>query len=128
MLNGIECLTWSSLVTPQKRSRPSCRLAPLGLIWGRVFQVHGIDAAGRIVIRRKLQRSEMATFFAELPPCLLGMEACATAHHWARLIGASGHEVPPHSAIVRQAYVRRSKTDAADEAFERRLAQEFRKR
>jgi hypothetical protein len=59
----------------------------------RVFQVHGVDVAGKIVLRRKLQRSEMAGFFADLPPCLIGIEACATAHHWARLIGKAGHDV-----------------------------------
>jgi transposase len=80
----------------------------------RVFQVHGVDAAGRVAVQRKLQRSEMAKFFADLPPCLVGIEACATAHHWARLIGAAGHDVwliPPSYV---KPYVRRSKTDAAD--------------
>ena len=59
----------------------------------RVFQVHCVDADGRVVIRRKLQRAEVADFFAGLPHCLVGIEACATAHHWARLIEASGHQV-----------------------------------
>ena len=80
----------------------------------RVFQVHGVDAAGHVVIRRKLQRSEMASFFAELPPCLVGVEACATAHHWARLIGAVGHQVRLIPPSYVKPYVRRSKTDAAD--------------
>ena len=48
----------------------------------RVFQVHGADAAGKGQLRRKLQRSEVLTFFAALPPCLVGIEACSTAHHW----------------------------------------------
>lgn len=52
----------------------------------RVFQVHGVDAAGQVVVRRKLQRAQVANFFASLPPCLVGIEACATSHHWARLI------------------------------------------
>jgi transposase len=59
----------------------------------RVFQVHGVDAVGQVIVRRKLQRAQVANFFAGLPPCLVGIEACATAHHWARLIGASGHQV-----------------------------------
>jgi transposase len=59
----------------------------------RVFQVHGVDALGRIVVRRKLQQAQVARFFADLQPCLVGIEACATAHHWARLIRASGHQV-----------------------------------
>ena len=80
----------------------------------RVFQVHGVNAAGKLAVRRKLQRSEMADFFAALPRCLVGIEACATAHHWARLIGAAGHDIrliPPSYVMP---YVRRSKTDAAD--------------
>jgi transposase len=80
----------------------------------RVFQVHGVDAGGRVVMRRKLQRGEVAAFFADLPSCLVGMEACATAHHWARLIGASGHEVRLIPPSYVKPYVRRSKTDAAD--------------
>src|SRR5438477_12270523 len=80
----------------------------------RVFQVHGVDAAGKVVIRRRLQRSEMAAFFADLPACLVGIEACATAHHWARLIGPSVHQVRRIPPSYVKPYVRRTKTDAAD--------------
>ena len=80
----------------------------------RVFQVHGVDAGGRVVMRQKLQRGEVAAFFAALPSCLVGIEACATAHHWARVIGASGHEVRLIPPSYVKPYVRRSKTDAAD--------------
>src|SRR3954466_15696991 len=80
----------------------------------RVFQVHCVDADGRVVMRRKLQRAEMAGFFAGLPHCLVGIEACATAHHWARLIGASGHQVRLIPPSYVKPYIRRSKTDAAD--------------
>src|SRR5437763_12744307 len=80
----------------------------------RIFQVHGVDAAGKVVIRRRLQRSEIAAFFADLPACLVGIEACATAHHWARLIGASGLQVRLIPPSYVKPYVRRSKTDAAD--------------
>ena len=65
-------------------------------------------------MRRKLQHWEVAAFFADLPSCLVGLEACATAHHWARLIGASGHEVRLIPPSYVKPYVRRSKTDAAD--------------
>jgi len=58
-----------------------------------VFQVHGIDADGRVSIRRKLRRAEVLRFFATLSPCLVGMEACASSHYWAREIGRIGHEV-----------------------------------
>ena len=80
----------------------------------RVFQVHGVDAAGHVVIRRRFQRTEIAGFFAELPACLVGIEACATAHYWARLIGAAGHQVRLIPPSYVKPYVRRSKTDAAD--------------
>ena len=80
----------------------------------RVFQVHGVDAAGKPSVRRKLQRSEVVAFFASLSPCLVGIEACATAHHWARLIGAAGHDVRLIPPAYVKPYVRRSKTDAAD--------------
>ena len=59
----------------------------------RVFQLHGVDAAGKAVLRRKLQRSEVLAFFKALPPCLVGIEACGTAHYWAREIRELGHEV-----------------------------------
>ena len=59
----------------------------------RVFQAHGADAAGRAVLRRRLGCSEVLDFFRALPPCLVGIEACGTAHHWAREIRALGHEV-----------------------------------
>ena len=59
----------------------------------RVFQLHGVDAAGKAVLRRKLQRSEVLAFFKVLPPCLVGIEACGTAQYWAREIRELGHEV-----------------------------------
>jgi transposase len=80
----------------------------------RVFQAHGVDAAGRAVVRRKLGRSEVLDFFRALPPCLVGIEACGTAHHWAREIRAIGHEVRLIPAAYVKPYVKRGKTDAAD--------------
>jgi transposase len=78
------------------------------------FQVHGIDAHGRVSERRKLRRSEVLRFFGSLPPCLVGMEACATAHHWARELIALGHEVKLMPPAYVKAYVKRNKNDAAD--------------
>jgi len=93
------------------------QITTLGLDLGkRVFQVHGVDATGRVVVRRKLQRAEVAAFFADLAPCLVGMEACATAHYWARVIATSGHEVRLLPPAYVKPYVRRSKNDAADAA------------
>ncbi len=80
----------------------------------RIFQVHGADGEGRPVLRKKLRRAKLMPFFADLPPCLIGMEACASAHHWARELQALGHEVrliPPQ--YVRP-FVKTNKNDAAD--------------
>ncbi len=82
----------------------------------RVFQVHGVDGEGRVIVRRKLQRAEVARFFADLAPCLVGIEACATAHYWGRLIARYGHVVRLIPPSYVKPYVRRSKTDAADAA------------
>ena len=81
-----------------------------------VFQVHGVDAEGAVVFRRQLRRARVLPFFKKHPPSLVGMEACATAHHWARQLIALGHEVklmPPHYV---KPYVKRNKNDAADAA------------
>src|SRR5215208_7319817 len=81
-----------------------------------VFQVHGVDAAGDVVLKRRLRRGQMITFFAGLAPCLIGMEACATAHFWARELKALGHTVRLMPAQYAKAYVKRGKNDAADAA------------
>ena len=78
------------------------------------FQVHGIDADGKAVVRRKLRRSEVTKFFKPLPPCLIGIKACATAHHWARELTALGHQVKLMPPAYVKAYVKRNKNDAAD--------------
>ena len=77
-----------------------------------VFQVHGVDAAGDVVIRKKLRRAEVLKFFKALAPCLVGMEACATSHFWAREIGALGHDVRLMPPSYVKAYLRRQKNDA----------------
>ena len=79
-----------------------------------VFQVHGIDVAGKVLFRRQLRRSEVIGFFKKLSPCLVGMEACATAHHWARELIKLGHTVKLMPPIYVKPYVKRGKTDAAD--------------
>jgi transposase len=79
-----------------------------------VFQVHGIDANEKVVVRKQLRRSQLIAFFKALPPCLVGMEACATAHHWARELRKLGHEVRLMPTKDVRAYVKRNKNDAAD--------------
>src|SRR5438046_9673338 len=79
-----------------------------------VFQVHGIDAAERVVVRKQIRRGQLMKFFEALPPCLVGLEACATAHYWARELTKLGHEVRLMPAKDVKAYVKRNKNDAAD--------------
>ena len=70
------------------------QITTIGLdIAKNVFQVHGIDEAEKVVVRKRLRRSQVLKFFASLSPCLIGMEACATAHYWARELTKLGHEV-----------------------------------
>ena len=79
-----------------------------------IFQVHGVDASGQVVVRRSLRRAQMLPFFARLPSCLVGMEACGTSHHWARELIKLGHEVRLMPPAYVKPYVKRGKTDAAD--------------
>jgi transposase len=80
----------------------------------RVFQVHGVDAAGQVVLRRKLRRGEVLRFFAGLPPCRIGMEACGSAHYWARELIQLGHQARLMPPAYARAYVKRNKNDAID--------------
>src|SRR5262245_13812867 len=79
-----------------------------------VFQVHGVDATGEVVVRRSLRRAEMLPFFARLPSCLVGMEACGTSHYWARELIKLGHQVRLMPPAYVKPYVKRGKTDASD--------------
>ena len=81
-----------------------------------VFQVHGVNASGEAVMRRQLRRRQVLPFFRKLAPCLVGLEACATAHHWARQLEALGHEVRLMPPRYVKPYVKRNKNDAADAA------------
>jgi transposase len=79
-----------------------------------VFQIHGVDDSCRAVLRRRISRHELVFCSAKLPPCLIGMEACSAAHHWARELSRLGHSIrliPPQYV---KPYVKRNKTDAAD--------------
>jgi transposase len=79
-----------------------------------VFHVHGIDASGTVVLRRQLRRSQVERFFAQLGPTKVGMEACGSAHHWARVIGRYGHEVRIMPPAYVKPYVKRNKNDDRD--------------
>src|SRR6266404_5625907 len=79
-----------------------------------VFQIHGVDAAGNVIVRRQLKRRYVLPFFQRLPPCLIGIEACASSHHWSRELKALGHTVRLMPAAYVKPYVKRQKNDAAD--------------
>jgi len=79
-----------------------------------VFQVHGVDEAGQVIIRRQLKRRYVLAFFEKLAPCLIGMEACASAHHWSRQLQALGHTVRLMPPAYVKPYVKRHKNDATD--------------
>jgi transposase len=79
-----------------------------------VFQVHAVNAAGEVVIRKRLARGQMLEFFRKLPPCLVGIEACGTAHYWSRELQALGHDVRLMPAHYVKPYIKRGKNDAAD--------------
>ena len=79
-----------------------------------VLQVHGVDARGKAVLKRQLRRDQMASFFANLPACVIGMEACASAHHWARKLQGLGHTVRLMAPQFVKPYVKTNKNDIAD--------------
>jgi transposase len=81
-----------------------------------VFQVHGVDSADVVVIRKRISRSKMLEFFADLPPCVVGIEACPSAHHWGRELAGLGHTVKLMPPSYVKAYLKRSKNDANDAA------------
>ena len=91
------------------------QISTIGLdIAKSVFQVHGIDEKGTVVVVRQLKRRRVLPFFSKLAPCLIGLEACATSHHWAREIAKLGHEVRMMPPRYVKPYVKRNKNDAAD--------------
>ncbi len=82
----------------------------------KVFQVHGVDKHGQVVVRKALKRAELAEFFAKLPPCLIGMEACGTAPYWGRKLESFGHTVRLMAPRLVKPYLTGEKNDANDAA------------
>ena len=82
----------------------------------RVFQIDGVDASGRVVVAKAIGRNNLLEFFASLPPCLVGLEACGSAHYWARELMALGHEARMMPPAYVKPYIRRQKNDASDAA------------
>jgi transposase len=98
-----------------KSSRNLTAVTRVGLdLAKRVFQVHAVEAKGEIVVVRKLTRSQLIPFFAELPACVVAMEACASAHHWGRVLIELGHEIRLLPPAHVKPYLRRNKNDAVD--------------
>ena len=79
-----------------------------------MFQIHAVDERGKTVLKKQLKRDQVATFFANLPPCLIGMEACGSAHHWARKLTSFGHTVQLMAPQFVKPYVKTNKNDARD--------------
>jgi len=108
--------SWRFDVTPAERT-VQMNASMIGLdISKSVFQVHGEDAAGCIVMQKRLRRAQVESFFAKLPPAVIGIEACGSSRYWARSLGALGHEVRLIPAAYVKPFVKRNKTDARDAA------------
>jgi transposase len=104
------------LLSPHYSEEPIMQaITTIGLdIAKSVFQVHGVDAEGNVVLRRQLKRRYVLAFFQKLPPCLVGIEACASSHHWSRELQALGHKVRLMPPAYVKPYVKRQKNDATD--------------
>src|SRR6188474_113158 len=106
---------WALLKLPRFGGASMRTIMTIGLdIAKSVFQVHGVDAAGQVVIRRQLKRRYVLAFFQKLPPCLIGIEACASSHYWSRELQALGHTVRLMPPAYVKPYVKRQKNDATD--------------
>jgi transposase len=105
----------ASFVAPNQTRRTAMQIAAVGLdISKHVFQIHAVDGAGEVVIQKRVRRSELLPFFEQLDPCLIGIEACGTSHHWARELTALGHQVKLMPPTYVKPSVRGNKNDAAD--------------
>src|SRR6516162_7881640 len=101
--------------SPQGEETSAMQVTTMGIDLAKnVFQVHGVDASGKVVVRKALRRSQLLPFFEDLAPCLIGMEACSSAHHWARELNALGHTVKLMPPSYVKPYVKRGKNDVAD--------------
>src|SRR6266566_3792618 len=98
-----------------RKGTSDMKLTAIGIDLAKnVIQVHGINEQGKAVLRKQLKRAEVLTFFANLEPCLVGMEACGSAHHWARKFAALGHDVRLIAPQFVKPYVKSNKNDVAD--------------
>jgi transposase len=106
-----------SIKNHEQEEPSAMKVSTVGLDLAKnVFQVHAVDEAGEVIVRKALRRRQVMPFFERLEPCLIGMEACGTSHHWGRELCALGHEVKLMPPAYVKAYVKRGKTDAGDAA------------
>src|ERR1700726_1014839 len=106
---------WALLRLPRLEELTMQTITTIGFdIAKSVFQVHGVDAGGQVLIRRQLKRRQVLAFFQKLPSCLIGIEACASSHHWSRELQALGHTVRLMPPAYVKPYVKRHKNDATD--------------
>src|SRR5579872_544208 len=106
---------WKLSSNHELKEPSAMQITTIGLDLAKnVFQVHAINSAGEVAVRKALRRSQIRRFFEQLDPCLVGIEACGTSHYWAREIGKLGHEVRLMPPAYVKPYVKRGKTDASD--------------
>src|SRR5215469_3415941 len=99
----------------EAREGPKVDIRTLGIDLAKnLFRIHGVDATGKTLVQRQLRRRQLLPFLAQLPACLVGMEACGGAHHWAREIARLGHEVKLIAPAYVKPFVKRQKNDMAD--------------
>jgi transposase len=114
-LNGIDVPQWKCRATTEPDRSAHMKITTVGIDLAKnVFQIHAVDARGKAVLRKQLRRGQLAEFFVNLPPCLIGMEACASAHHWGRTLERLGHTVRLMAPQFVKPYVKTNKNDAAD--------------
>jgi transposase len=114
--NGIEMCQSGDVDQPlEPRGASDMKVTTIGVDLAKnVFQIHAVDEFGKTVIKKQLRRDQVAEFFVNLPPCLIGMEACGSAHHWARKLQGFGHTVKLMAPQFVKPYVKTNKNDAAD--------------
>ena len=114
-LNGIRRAKVSGAIDHANREETTMKITTIGVDLAKtVFAIHGVDARGKAVLRKSLKRHQVLAFFGNLPPCLVGMEACGSAHHWARQLTALGHTVKLMAPQFVKPYVKTNKNDSAD--------------
>ena len=113
--DGIDCARMRSLQILKQRGPSVEQISRIGMDTSKhFFQLHGVNVAEKVVLRKKLRRKEMVVFFEALAPTVIGIEACGASHHWARILRSFGHEVKLIAPQLVKPYVKRGKNDTAD--------------